>query len=273
VTAQEFTLQYDSPMPLYRQIANHLYSEIANGTLAPGAPIGSEAELQQRFNVSRVTLRQAVGLLVEQGLIVRKQGKGTFVETAPLEFPLDALQGTTQLATTLGRTTNSRVLSMRTNRGTAEVRRLLAISAGEKVTQIARLDSAGSGPLAYAIIHMPATLGQKLTRRELADEALYPLLESKLGVVASQAHQTMQAGSADGAIAESLKIPDGAPILTVTRITKDEKGHPFEHSVIRFRADAIQFSISLRRDKGRVDLPFRYHENLLLSEGAAVPGN
>jgi GntR family transcriptional regulator len=265
VTIVQEPLEFESATPLYRQIAEHLYSEIASGDLAPGSPIGSETELQKRFNVSRVTLRQAVGLLVEQGLVVRKQGKGTYVEATPLEFPLDTLQGTTQLATTLGRATNSRVLRMRTMAGAPDIRRVLDVNGGDKLIQICRVDRAGNEPLAYATIHLPAEIGSQLRRQELAHEALYPLLESRFGIVASEAHQTMQAGSASGAVADALQLSEGDPILTVTRLTRDENGRPFEHSVIRFRANAIQFSVSLRRNKGRVDLPFRYNEKLRLS--------
>lgn len=262
--ASSDALNFDSATPLYRQIANVLYAEIASGVLAPGAPIASEAELQERFQVSRVTLRQAVGILVDEGLVVRQQGKGTFVEAKPLEFPLDTLQGTTQLATTLGRATNSRVLSMRTMTGTAELRRLLDVGAGEKIIRVCRVDSAPSGPLAFATIHLPAAVGQQLSRQEIASEALYPLLESKLAIVATEANQTMRAGSASGTVAENLEVTVGAPILTVTRLTRDERGRPFEYSVIQFRAEAIQFSVLLRRNKGRVDLPVRFKESLLM---------
>jgi GntR family transcriptional regulator len=258
--AQE-PLTFDSATPLYRQIADRLYAEIANGVLAPGAPIGSETELQERFKVSRVTLRQAVGLLVEQGLVVRRQGKGTFVEATPLEFPLDTLQGTTQLATTLGRSTNSRVVRVRSLKGSAELRRVLGMQGDGKLTQVTRLDQAGTDPLALATIHLPDWIGSRLSRQDFA-EPLYPLLEDRLGVVATEAHQTIHADRAEGAVAELLQVAEGDPVLTVTRLTRDARNEPIEHSVIHFKANVMQFSISLRRGAEKVDLPYRYHERL-----------
>jgi len=262
-------LVFDGATPLYRQIADHLFGEIASGNLPPGAALGSETDLQEQFKVSRVTLRQAVGLLVEQGLVVRKQGKGTFVEASPLRFPLDTLEGTTQIASTLGRSTKSKVVRFRTIKGTAHVRAMLEADPPSKLVQVCRLDFAGDEPLAYATIHLPERIGERLSRAQLEGEALYPLLERTLGEVATEAHQTIQSAGASEEVAQYLQIPVGAPILTVTRTTRDQAGEPIEYSVIEFRANAIQFSISLRRRMGEFNIPYRYKEHLRVAEGSA----
>ncbi|WP_164520294.1 GntR family transcriptional regulator [Specibacter cremeus] len=255
-------LVFESATPLYRQIAERLYSEIASGRLAPGAALGSEADLQEQFGVSRVTLRQAVGLLVEQGLVVRKQGKGTFVEASPLKFPLDTLEGTTQLATTLGRPTTSQVTRMQAIKGSSVIRQLLDTKPDENLIQVCRLDFAGDQPLAFATIHLPERIGSRLTKQELEHEALYPLLERTQSEIATQADETIQAAGASKEVAERLGIPVGAPILTVARTTRNQHNVPIEYSVIDFRANALQFSISLRRRMGEFSVPYRFQEHL-----------
>ena len=257
------SLSFESPIPLYQQIADVLSADVASGRLAPGSIIGPEYDLQKRFQVSRVTLRQALGILVKDGLVVRKQGKGTFIEVTPLDFPFDALQGTTQLATMLGHVTNSRIIQMRQVQGNLTIRRALDVPKNSKLTQICRLDRAGNEPFALATIYLPEWIGSRLSRAQFVDKALYPLLEESLGIVATEAHQTIRADGATRQVAKILEIPEDAPILSNTRVTRDEQNQPIEYSVVQFRADAVQFSISLRRRMGKVDSPFRFEKQLL----------
>ena len=260
------SLSFESPIPLYQQVADVLSDDIASGRLTPGSLIGPESELQKRFLVSRVTLRQALGILVNDGLVVRKQGKGTFIEVIPLDFPFDALQGTTQLATMLGHVTNSRLIRMRQVQGNLAIRRALDVPENSKLTQICRLDREGTEPMALATIYLPEWIGIRLSRAQLVDKPLYPLLEDSLGVVATEAHQTIRADCATRPVAKLLEIPEGAPILSKMRVTRDERNQPIEYSVVHYRADVVQFSISLKRRMGKVDSPFRFEKQLILRE-------
>jgi GntR family transcriptional regulator len=260
-------LDFHGATPLYRQIAEYLYDRILDGTLAPGISIGSEVDLQAKFGVSRVTLRQAIGILVDQGLVVRKQGKGTYVQESPLDFPLDTLEGTTQRASTLGVAAASRVTELDIIRATASIRATLELPKGANVLRVGRVDYAGSRPLAFATIHVPEAIGSRLSVDELAGEALYPLLEKSHGLVATQAFQTIEAAAASERTAALLELPVGAPVLVVKRTTRDQENVPFEHSVIEFNARAMQFSVSLRRRLGEV-LPYRIEEHVLVDGSA-----
>lgn len=257
----------DSPVPLYRQVADHLSDQILSGRLAPGAPLGSEVELQAEFSVSRVTLRQAIGLLVEQGLVVRKQGKGTYVEAIPLRLPLGALEGTTEIARHLGRSTRSRVISKRVIRGRRKAREILGVPDDAKIVEVRRVDYAGDEPLALATIDLPHDVGASLSTAELEEEALYPLLERAQQIVAEDAYQTIQAAEASENVARQLGIPVGSAIMTVTRATRDSRGRMIEYSVVDFKASAIQFSVSLRRKSGELNSPVRFDEYLLVGSG------
>jgi GntR family transcriptional regulator len=260
-------LDRDSAVPLYRQIAEYLAGEILSGRLAPGASLGSEAELQQQFSVSRITLRQAIGLLVEQDLVVRKQGKGTYVEAIPLRLPLGALKGTTEIARQLGRFTRSRVLSRRVVKGRRNVREILGVPDDEKLLEIRRVDYAGDEPIALAAINLPYAIGARLSTAELEEEPLYPLIERKHFIVAEEAYETIQAAHASENVARQLGISVASAIMTVTRATRDNRGNMIEYSVVDFKASAIQFSVSLRRRSGELNSPVRFGEHVLINAG------
>lgn len=261
-------LDHDSPVPLYRQVADHLAGRILVGDLAPGASIGSESELQERFGVSRITLRQAIGLLVEQRLVVRKQGKGTYVEAIPLQLPLGALEGTTEMVGHLGRETWSRILSKRVVRGRQNAREILGVGKDERLVEFRRLDSAGDEPLALATIDLPYDIGVGIAPSDLAREPLYPLLEETRSIIAEEAYQTIQASQASEQVARHLHIPPGSPIMTVARATRDDGGAMIEYSVVDFKASALQFSVSLRRKSDRLTTPVRFDEHVLVEPPA-----
>lgn len=262
-TERKGILAFESATPLYRQIAEHIYGQIVQGKLLPGAPLDSETDLQQAYDVSRVTLRQAIGVLVDDGVVVRKQGKGTFVENVPLQFPLGSLAGTTQLATSLGRDTKSVTVGIRVTQGNAGARRALRLSGKDRIVEILRVDFTGGQPLSYAVISLPEEIGRSVSADDVESEALYPLLERLTGLVASEAHQTLRAVEASAAIAEYLEIAAGSPVMSAVRVTQDQHGAPMEHSEIAYRADAVQFSVSLRKQRGELSAPFRFHEEIV----------
>lgn len=254
-------IDFESGKPLYQQVAEHLYLEIAEGLLPVGTMLSSEGALQEIFGVSRVTVRHAISLLVQQGLVTRKQGKGSYVEAKPIEFSINTLEGTTELANKLGLATSSKIIQMEKIRGSKIVRRELGLPEVSDVVRLVRVDFSGPTPLAHAAIHLPESIGARLSADQLANEALYPLLESTLGIIATDAHQLIEAGLADKIMARKLEIPLHSPIVAVTRTTRDQNNVPFEFSVVHFNAKLIRFSISLRRQFGEVK-PYLYREHV-----------
>ncbi len=256
-------LERDSATPLYLQIAEQLATEIAAGKLQPRSSLGTESQLIGRFDVSRMTLRHAVELLVKRGLVTRQQGKGTYVASSPLELPLVGIQGTTQLASAAGRAVRSEVVRFSTGKGDAEVRRLLSANPGDQVTEVWRVDYSEDRPLALACIHLPGRIGRELNRDEMQESALYPLLQERFGIRPDIAHQTMHADAAVEEVARLLGVDEGTPTMVVTRLTRDESHAPIEYSIVRFRADAVRFSLSLRpKPGGAFDVPLRFEEHL-----------
>lgn len=236
--------------PLYQQIVRLLTHEITTGHAAPGTPIGTEPELMKRFEVSRVTLRHALDLLVQDQLIVRKQGKGTFVREVSLDIPLGPLAGTTQVARGAGHQVHSRVYDLASVMGPTDTRAALGVARGELLTRFWRVDFENDQPLAAALIFVPASVGSDLTVEQLEDEPLYPLLEQTHNIAAMSAEQTIETTTADSTVALRLQVPEGAAVSVVSRLTRDQQGAPFESSNMYFRANSVRFTVSLRRGSG-----------------------
>lgn len=252
-----------SGTPLYLQIAQRIQHDIVTGVLRPGGTIGSEAELTKLFSVSRVTLRQAISMLADQGLVVRRHGKGTYVQAAPVNYPLDDLVGTTQLLSSQGRRWSSRVTTLRHARATAESAKFLRVRPGRRVTDIWRVDYAGEQPVAAAHIRLAPHADSGLTTDELERKPLYPLLEERTGIRADVAHETIRAASAASDIAALIGVNEGDPIMIVARVTHAPDGRPFEYSEIFFRADAVRFSISMRRAGTAEPYAIRFQQHRL----------
>jgi GntR family transcriptional regulator len=256
-------LDRDAPTPLYAQVAQWVYDDIASGRLRPGAPIGSEAELGKRFQVSRITLRHAVSLLVQEGIVTRKHGKGTYVETAPLDYPLGQLLGTTQAIARTGQQSRSKVVRFRQVRGMRDERRILGVDASSKILQIRRVDYVSSIPIAVADISLPGWLANRISRAEVETTPLYPLLREKVEISVEVAHQTLRADKAPKDVAQMLDAEPGAAVMVVTRVALDQQQCPIEYSTVHFNADAVRFSVSLRRQQGQErEVPFGFQKHV-----------
>lgn len=216
--------------PLYRQIKALLVQSLDRGEWKPGELIPSEIDLAARFQVSQGTVRKAVDELAAEHLLLRRQGKGTFVAThhearvryrflrlAPDE-PLDA------------RRAESRVLECRRVRAPAEIARALDVRAGETVVTIRRLLCMNQSPVLVDDIWVPGGAFRGLTFELLsANKApLYGLFESEFGVSMVRAEEKLRAVAATPEIAALLQVEAGMPLLQVDRISYTYGDRPME---------------------------------------------
>src|SRR5699024_7232900 len=125
----------------------------------------------------------------------------------------DALVGTTQVFSALGRDWRSEVVALRTRRAGWDVARLLQIGPNDRVVQVIRVDHSGQDALAVAYIHLPHKVGVHLSATDIESKPLYPLLAEKAGERADLAHQTLRAAPATVEVASLLAISEGAPVM------------------------------------------------------------
>src|ERR1043165_2857991 len=182
------TLEPSSPLPLYHQLERVLAERIAEGRYRQGFP--GDLELAAEFSVSRGTVRQALERLARSGLIVRHQGRGSFV-AAPLEYPLGRFYRFAHEMHVRGIPESSRVLARGVVKAPAAVAAPLGIPRGERVLRIIRLRLAGDRPLPLGTSHFPDDVGAPLRFVDLSAGSLYDLLEHsgvRLSKVSEEVH-------------------------------------------------------------------------------------
>ena len=215
--------------PLYQQIKNLITGSLEAGEWKPGELIPSEFELAARYKVSQGTVRKAIDELAAGNLLVRRQGRGTFVATH--------IEGRTQfrflrLTPVDGppRYPESRILECRRARAPVEIGRQLDLKAGESTMLIRRLLADGGVPFVLDEIWLPGTLFKGLTAARLTESRvpLYSLFESEFGTKMIRADEQLRAVAADAAAAEALKVARGTPLLAVDRVTYTYGDRPAE---------------------------------------------
>lgn len=232
--------------PLYRQIKDLLVQALDRGDWKPGEAIPSETELALRFQVSQGTVRKAVDELAAENLLIRRQGKGTFVSThheARVRFRFLRLapnQGEAQPA-------ESQILDCKRVRASVEVARALELKAGDPVVAIRRLLSFASVPTVVDDIYLPGVLFKGLTADLLSGYVgpLYGFLETEFGINMVRAEEKLRAVSADQDMSVLLGIPKDTPMLKVDRISYTYADRPVELRMGHYVTDRYHYRNSL----------------------------
>lgn len=233
----------DAPLfsPLYRQIAALITRSLQGGEWQPGQAIPSEQELAARYKVSQGTVRKAVDELAASNLLVRRQGKGTYVATHAeektqfrfLRLTPDAQPGAPKAAVDGGAGREPlarRLLDCRQQRAPADIARALGLRGGELALQVRRLLYFRERPVVLDDIWLPATLFKGLTSERLAayQGPMYGLFEAEFGVRMIRAEEQIRAVAADAAAASLLELAPAAPLLLVERLAYTYGDRPVE---------------------------------------------
>ena len=222
----------DSPRfsPLYRQIKALITRGLQSGEWRPGEVIPSEVDLAARFGVSQGTVRRAVDELATENLLVRRQGRGTFVAThqeARAQFRFLRLRpdhgGDPEVM-------SSRVLGCKRTRAPGDIARALDLRTGEAVVQVQRLLAFDARPVVLDEIWLPGALfrGLTLERLQAYTGPFYALFESEFGVRMVRASERLRAVAAERAAAGLLDVSPGSPLLMVERVTYTYQDRPVE---------------------------------------------
>jgi GntR family transcriptional regulator len=215
--------------PLYQQIKALMVRDLQAGTWRPGEAIPSETELASRFKVSQGTVRKAIDEFATENLLVRRQGKGTFVathaeQTTQYRFlrlqPDDGEAGGTQ----------RQFIDCRRLRAPADVARALGLRSGDAAIQIKRVLSLRGVPVVFDEIWLPAAPFKGLTAERLSGYRgpMYGLFESEFGVRMIRAEEKIRAVAAEGQAAELLAVNPGTPLLLVERLSLTYGDKPVE---------------------------------------------
>jgi GntR family transcriptional regulator len=216
-------------LPLYQQIKSLLTRSLQAGEWRPGEAIPSEIELAARFKVSQGTVRKAIDELATENLLVRRQGKGTFVATHAEEHTQYRFL---RLTPDEGVSENMqrRLIDVRRMRAPADVSRALALAAGEPAVQLRRLLLSEERPVVLDDIWLPGNLFKGLTTEKLLGYRgpMYSLFETEFGVHMVRAEEKIRALPASAEDAGMLALPAGAPLLSVERLSFTYGDKPVE---------------------------------------------
>ena len=231
----------------YLAIAEDLRRQIVSGALAPGTVLPSESDLSGSYGVSRVTVRKALDVLRDEGLVASRQGFGWLVAGDRVRQSLGALSTIEGQLTAQGRSAERRVLSFAFGRGPDDLPAL----AGEEVLEVRRLNLADGQPFALVTVWCPADLASGLSRDDVERVSFYELLSADF----DRAVQTINAAVAGDDDAEALRVPVGSPLLVVERVSHDRDGRVVLVSEHRFPAHLTEFVVELPFDAGEISPP------------------
>ncbi|WP_445442128.1 GntR family transcriptional regulator [Clavibacter sp. km1a] len=234
--------------PLHAQLTALLRSPIADGAWPPGSQLPTEAELQERFGVSRSVVRQALHALTAQGLVQRGRGRGSIV--APRGELHRLVQRVSGLSTQVPSVT-TRVLELAPGRD-ADAERALG---GSDVHLLRRLRSAGGEGVALIHTWLPRAIAERLTADDLTDASLHALLRSRLGIQVAAGRRQVRAVGASGEVAAALAIAPGTPVLVLEGTSTDAAGEPVEVFRTWHRADRFVFDIDVLTGDGEPAAP------------------
>lgn len=238
-------LDKDSPIPLYYQLQQIVEERIDGGEWPPGMQVPSERELCEQFQVSRITVRQALLALANQGRLTRQQGVGTFVASPRIKQRLNRLTGFTEELEARGQHPGARVLQLELLPAPPTVARGLDLPPGEEVILVKRLRLADEEPLAIEIAHLPAHLCPGLEHQDLGAHSLYELLGREFDIVPARAEQQIEALACPATEARLLGVRKGSPMLHMYRVTYGRDGQAIEHTESFYRGDRYIFHVEL----------------------------
>ena len=233
-----------SPIPIYYQLQQFVLDKIRAGEWAPNSPIPSERELCERFQVSRMTVRQALLGLVRDGVLRREVGRGTFVAEPRITQRLSKLTGFSEDMRARGRRPGARLLTVAVEPATPAVADMLKVPLGTETVLVERLRLADGEPMAIEASHLCFAGCGALTSEDLSG-SLYALVSEKYGVVPTRARQRLSAGVSDRRESELLGIRRGSPVLRLERVTYDQSDQPFEYTQSTYRGDRYVFDAEL----------------------------
>jgi GntR family transcriptional regulator len=237
-----------SPIPLYYQLKEIMRENVHTGVWKPGDLVPSERELSELHGLSRMTARQAITELVNEGLLYRQQGRGTFVSRYKITLQLMRLTGFTQDIQARGQRPSTKVLAAHMLPADDLAAERLGVAPGELVYCLQRLRLADDEPLAIEQSQISFKNCERLLEEDLAQQSLYGVLESRFGLPLVEAEQELEAGLAGSEEARLLNIAVGNAVLFTRRTTYTDRNQPIEYAQSVYRGDKYKFFTRLVRE-------------------------
>lgn len=240
------TILRDSKLPFYHQLYEILRQNIVRGEWQPDDMLPSEVELMERYNVSRITVRQALDELVNEGLIYRQRGRGTFVAHPTVDQALTRIISFTEDMRQRGFIPGTEVLSSGLEPASPEVAEQLQLESEAELVRLDRLRLADNEPMSIEESHLVHHYCPGILQRDYAASPLRQVLEQHYGIRLVRAKQSIRAIAASRQVADRLFIPANAPLLYIERISYSQQSIPIEFLRLYHRGDRYVLYNELR---------------------------
>jgi GntR family transcriptional regulator len=230
---------------LVDQVRDSLLGDLTSGKLAPGSKLANENELAERFGVSRSTIREAVGGLMDAGYLARRHGSGTYVTATPrTRHPLETTVSYTAMIRASGHKPAETVVSKAVREPEQTERELLGLVDGEPLVDVERVRFAGRRPVIYSRDRIPVALLGDFSGAAL-DESLYAIL-ARAGHPVANATAHLIPTLANAKLSRLLMVKRGTPLLHIDQVDYDERGRPVMLSHEWHVADAFDLVVNRR---------------------------
>ncbi|MEE8522704.1 MAG: GntR family transcriptional regulator, partial [Thermoanaerobaculia bacterium] len=237
-----------SGVSLYYQLATLFRHKIVARDYLPGEKIPSESQLVKDYGVSRMTVRQAMATLEEEGLILRRPGRGTFVSERVPAFGGDLeLDRSIDDLISMGEATSVELLELRELAATPEEAADLQLEPETPIIRCKRLRFFRDEPYCYIVNHVPHDIGRRIAEPNWRSGSVLKFIEEELGVPLRIAKQRLRATLADAGLARWLRVPIGAPLLLVDYHIRTDENRPVEMAELYYRTDIYSFTLHLTR--------------------------
>ncbi len=236
-----------SIVPLYKQLKNLILKDIKEGRYKPNQKIPTEKDFSELYQISRMTVRKALEQLVEEEVLAKKQGKGTFVQEPKIVEDLDNANSFTNLCKRNGKVPGGRTLRFMLAEPSDRDVKELKLEPGEQVIHVQRLRTADNVPVMLENLYFPGHLKNILTEN-LNDTSLYQILQDKYGLRDEDFIMEIEMSECNNYEASLLEIKSGSPLILVRELIYDQYDHPLHRTKSLLRGDKIKY-ISSRLNK------------------------
>jgi len=236
-------------IPKYYQLANILRKRVENGEFQAHDAIPSERQIEEQYNLSRPTIRQAIDLLERQGYLYRVHGRGTFVSPPKLQKGILELTSFSEDMRSRGLTPGQRILEFGMVKADGKIAQQLGLKEGvDEVLRIKRLRFGDDTPIGLQDSYLCLPAGQTITREEIEEHgSIYAILQEKFGLFPTEADETLEVTLATPVEAELLEVPEGSPLLLNERTLWSQNRQAIEFVKILYRGDRYKYFVRLTR--------------------------
>lgn len=230
-------LDSKSPIPLYFQLKSFIEDQIDTGVWEAGTQIPSELELSEQFQISRTTIRQAIGELVNERKLERIQGRGTFVTEISIDKQIERVSGFSQDMRTRGLTPTSDILNFEKAAAPAKAAKALRIAEGDPAILLKRLRKGNNRRIALEVVYLPYDKYMGLLDVNIGDESLYEILAKRFAVWPKYSEQVIESIKCPAGEADLLGIENGGPVFLFHTTAYDQYDQPLEYTEGYYRGD------------------------------------